>query len=117
MIRTDTLKVFSRAVFLPLVLVVTLQGCVSENTQWEHPSIARADWDVDAAQCKWEAKQKADRDYRDRAALTQQRSYKNTQSIDAMFAASDINKTAITLFSRCMADLGYVEAADDQGNP
>jgi hypothetical protein len=93
-------------------LLVVLQGCLSKNTEWRHPSIAPADWSIDAAQCKWEARQKADRDHRDRATRTQQIQYKNTRSINAMFAISDVDNAAILLFSRCMGDLGYVEVIE-----
>jgi hypothetical protein len=93
-----------------IAIVLTLAGCVSSDTKWRHNSIAPDGWSVDAAQCKWEARQTAEKQYDQDLSLTGQSGYQNAQSVDAMFARSEIDKHARTLFNDCMTSLGYVEA-------
>lgn len=85
-----------------------LSGCVTTEDKWTHPEIPADEWGVDAAQCKWEARHKAEREASDDLAYTFDETYDDSRSIDSMFAAADINKRSRTLFSRCMTSLGYV---------
>ncbi|MBT4887956.1 MAG: hypothetical protein HON65_00180 [Rhodospirillales bacterium] len=108
---------FAQIRSLPNVMIIlatglfltTLSGCVSTETRWQHETLAQEEWGVDAAQCKWKARQKAEKEYQKTATQNQQDSYEDNQNVDSMFASADIGKRTNTLFNRCMEMQGYVE--------
>jgi len=99
---------FPAAVAVALLGAPFLSGCVTTETRWTHPEIPAEEWGVDAAQCKWEARRKAEREIGDDIQYTSDETYDDAQSIDSMFAREDMDKRARELFARCMKSLGYV---------
>jgi len=90
--------------------VLVLQGCISQATQWEHPTIISEEWGVDGAQCKWEARKKAEKEYQNSATLSGQDEFDDANSVSAMLAQAGVEKRARSLFDRCMEQLGYIAA-------
>ncbi|NQV45313.1 MAG: hypothetical protein HQ501_10435 [Rhodospirillales bacterium] len=88
-----------------------LSGCVTSETRWVHTEIPAEEWGVDAAQCKWEARRKAERDANENSQYATDEAFDDAQSIDSMFAREDLEKQSRVLFARCMKSLGY-NAAD-----
>ena len=96
-------------VMLSIFALTSLPGCATRDVKWQHETLAQEEWDADAAQCKWEARQKAEKEYQQTASQNQQDSYEDSQSVDSMLASADVNKRTRTLFNRCMKLQGYVE--------
>ncbi len=95
-------------VALALFSLMMLSGCAATESKWTHDEIPAEEWSVDAAQCKWEARRKAERDAEEAIAYESGDAFDDQQSIDSMFAAAEIKKRSRVLFSRCMQSLGYV---------
>lgn len=93
-----------------LVGAIMLSGCMATETRWTHGEIPAEEWGVDAAQCKWEARRKAEKEAEDAMAYNTNDSLDDEQSIDSLFASIDRNDRARELFDRCMQSLGYVAA-------
>ena len=89
------------------LVAALLSGCVTTETKWVHPEIPAEEWGVDAAQCKWEAKRKAEREADKNIQYTSDETYDDAQGIDSMFAREDLEKRSRDLFARCMTSLGY----------
>jgi len=106
-------KRFPTAIISPVAVVVLglmLSGCVTTESKWTHAEIPADEWSADAAQCKWDARRKAEREVEDTLAYTSDDTFDGSQNIDSMLATADINKRSRVLFSRCMRSLGYVAA-------
>ncbi len=102
-------SVFRPIVFSALVLAVLLTaGCAYRDTKWTHPDIPADQWGVDAAQCKWEAREKAEQEAEDKMFAQGDDTFDEGESVDTMLITADIDKRARVLFDRCMSMLGYV---------
>jgi len=100
---------FFTPVMIPMLFgMVLLSGCVTTESKWTHTEIPADEWGVDGAQCKWEARRKAQREAEENRAHTADDTFDDAQSIDSLFASADITKRSRVLFSRCMQSLGYV---------
>ncbi len=89
---------------------ILLSGCVATEEKWTHDKIPADEWSVDAAQCKWEARRKAEREAEEDMTYSSDNTFDDEQSVDSMFAAADIKKRSRVFFSRCMRSLGYIPA-------
>ncbi len=92
---------------IAFVGTILLSGCVTTETRWTHTEIPAEEWGVDAAQCKWEARRKAERDAKENSQYATDEVFDDAQSIDSMFAREDLEKQSRALFARCMKSLGY----------
>ena len=48
-----------------MLAAVLLSACAAPETRWTHPEISADEWGVDAAQCKWDARRKAEKEFGD----------------------------------------------------
>ncbi len=103
-------KSFATIMMSMLLGIALLSGCVMPENKWTHTEIPADEWGVDGAQCKWEARRKAEREAEEHMAYTADETFDDAQGIDSLFASADITKRSRVLFSRCMLSLGYVVA-------
>ena len=85
-----------------------LTSCITTETRWIHDEIPSDEWGVDAAQCRWEARRKAEKEAEEERAYSTNDALDDEQSVDSMLASVDRDKRARELFDRCMRSLGYV---------
>ncbi len=95
---------------IAIAMVALLQGCAARETRWTHPDLPSDQWSVDAAQCKWEARRKAEKEFNEDSAIIIDSTFQDEQSFDTMMAGVDVKKRSRELFTRCMRSLGYVAA-------
>lgn len=103
MVKAEMSKILS-------VLTVTgmLTACAGMNTKWMHHDIPPDGWRVDAAQCRYDARRKAEKE-NNRMSEAEVNLYGDEDEvIDTMLTRVGIKKRSRQLFDRCMEDLGYV---------
>lgn len=104
------MNVRSRLLLALLMGASVLAGCMATETRWTHGEIPAEEWAVDSAQCRWEARRKAEKEAEDAMAYNSNDALDDAQSVDSLFASVDRENRARELFDRCMQSLGYVAA-------
>ena len=83
-------------------------ACAGMNTKWQHPEIPAAEWGVDGAQCRYDARRKAERDNNQISEAEMNLYGDEDGTIDTMLINAGVKKHSRALFAECMRDLGYV---------
>ncbi len=87
-------------------ILVGLTACSSFNTRWEHAEIPSDEWGVDYAQCRYEARRKAEKETD--ISVAEINLYGDEEdTINAMMTIANIKKRTRELFGRCMQEFGY----------
>ena len=93
---------------LILCVVIGLGACANYATKWEHPEIPPAEWSLDGAQCRYDARRQAERENNQVSEAEINLYGDEIDTIGTMIMSSGIKNRSRELFDQCMEGLGYV---------
>lgn len=91
---------------LALGLTLGVSGCQTTSTKWEHASVPKEQWSADGAQCRYEARRKAEERLAASNSLYASSSSQDL-TVNQMMAQEKVSDRAKDYFARCMSALGY----------